>query len=239
MRAHPFNFLSSEQIHQDLKKQFKAGRGNGGFSLVEMLIVLAIFSMLLGILFSSIQHNTRVSEFSKEEAELQQILQDILSLMTEELKQAGYPSAECFDAVYLAQAGADQNLASHGLLEIQPHSLKFDGDVNPEDHPSDNGRINYVSYALSGSAPPYVLNRIYGEIAVDGSRPASRPQKLSEQVERLDFRYFDRSGNETSQLDHVSTIQIELSLRTLKSDPFSNTSRTISETVKVGPLNLP
>lgn len=237
MRVFPLEFYGRENIQPDFENRFKASLRSGGFSLVEMLIVLAIFSMLIGILFSSIQNNINVSEFAKEETELQQNLQDILSLMTEEIKQAGYPSVECFDAVYLAQAGADRNLASHGLLEIQPHSLRFDGDVNPNDHTSDNGRINYVSYYLSGSAPPFVLNRIYGEIADNGSLPAGPPQKLSEQVEGLDFKYFDRSGNETSQLDYVTTIQIELSLRTLKNDPFSNTIRTISETVKVGLLN--
>jgi prepilin-type N-terminal cleavage/methylation domain-containing protein len=238
MRAFSINLGGRGKIHPELNGPLKEASGNTGFSLVEMLIVLAIFSLMMGILFSSIQHNSKVAEFSIEEAELQQVMQDILNLMTEELKQAGYPSAGYYDAIYLAQPGAERNLVSHGLLEIQPHSLKFDGDVNPSDHPTDNGRINYVSYYLSGSSPPYILNRIYGEIAADGSLPASRPQKISEQVESLDFRYFDRSGNETTQLDHVSTIQINISLRTLKRDPFSNTPRTISETVRVGPLNL-
>jgi type II secretory pathway pseudopilin PulG len=205
---------------------------------VEMLIVLAIFSILLGILVSAIQQGGLISEQSKEETELQQTLQDILSLMAEELRQAGFPPARAYDAVYRAQTGADRNLVSHGLREIQPQSLKFDGDINPQDHPSDNGRINYVHYYLSGSAPPYALNRIYGEVAADGSLPGSRPQKLSEQVERLNFRYFDPAGNETNQLELVSTIQIELSLRSLKIDPFSKTRRTVSETLKISPLNL-
>lgn len=169
---------------------------------------------------------------------MQQNLQDILSLMVVELRQAGYPPSSSYDSAYLSQVGADRNLAAHGLLEILPQSLKFDGDINPKDHPYDNGRINYVHYSLSGSAAPYTLKRLYGEVSASGNLPSGGAQKISEQVESLTFRYFDSSGMEAHQTSEVKVIQIELSLRTLKIDPLTHHYRTVSGSIKIRPLNL-
>jgi type II secretion system protein J len=209
-----------------------------GFSLIEMLLVFAIFSLVLASLFSALQQNENASEIIQEETEIQQNLQDILSLMVEELRQAGYPPSSYYDTAYLSQTGADRNLAAHGLLETLPQSLKFDGDINPKDHPNDNGRINYVHYSLSGSVAPYTLKRLYGEVTANGILPSGGAQKISEQVESLTFRYFDSPGVETHQTSEVKVILIELSLRTRKIDPLTRHYRTVSGSVKIRPINL-
>lgn len=208
------------------------------FSLIEMLIVLAIFSLVLGVFFSLLLLGQKGSDIAREETQLQQNLADILSLMSEELRQAGFPPSCYYDSSYLRQSTAARNLAAHGLLEIAAQSIKFDGDINPRDHTSDNGRINYVCYYLSGTAPPYALNRVYGEIAADGSLPGSRPQKLSEQVRNLKFTYYTDAGAETADLTKVATIQILLTLQTQKVDPYTGNRRSVSETVTIRPLNL-
>jgi prepilin-type N-terminal cleavage/methylation domain-containing protein len=223
----------------DVESRPVGGRhGPWGFSLVELLIVLAVFGLILGTLFSSLQQSHQIAELNRADTELQQNLEDIFSLMADEIRQAGFPPANLYDASYLAQPGIDRNLVARGLLEVGPTALGFDGDINPNDHLANNWRTNYVRYSLSGASSPYALNRVYGEIAPDGSLPGSRPQKLSEQVEQLQFKYFDHQGVETVIPAEVAAIQIQLTLRSKTPDPFSGAARTVSNLVTIRPLNL-
>jgi hypothetical protein len=97
---------------------------------------------------------------------------------------------------------------------------------------------DYVRYYLSGSSPPYSLNRFGGAVKPDGSLPGGSPQKLSEQVESFQLRYFNSSGVETSNLADMTGVEIQLTLRTRHVDPLSRVYRTVSESTRIRPLNL-
>jgi prepilin-type N-terminal cleavage/methylation domain-containing protein len=203
-----------------------------GFSLVELLIVIAVFSSVLGFLFASLGEGQNVSAISRDEAEMQQNLQDILTLMTSELRSAGFPPENYYDAQFSQDPSTNKNLIAKGLVEITPQAIKFQGDING------NGKVDFVHYYLSGSSAPYYLNRFGGEINNDGSLPGGSAQKLSEQVESLQFKYFTQSGIETLNLQDVVTIEIHLTMRTLRLDPFLGIYRTVSESSRIRPLNL-
>jgi len=110
--------------------------------------------------------------------------------------------------------------------------LKFQGDINGDK------TVDYVHYYVSGSAPPYSLHRFAGGMNPDGSLPGGSAQKISEQVESLQFRYFDRSGNETAQLPNIATIELRVTMRTRQLDPLTKIRRTLSESTRVHPQNL-
>jgi prepilin-type N-terminal cleavage/methylation domain-containing protein len=203
-----------------------------GFSLVELLIALAVFSSVLGFLFASLGEGQNVSAISRDEAEMQQNLQDILTLMTSELRSTGFPPENYYDAQFSQNSSTNKNLIAKGLVEITPQAIKFQGDING------NGKVDFVHYYLSGSSAPYSLNRFGGEINNDGSLPGGSAQKLSEQVESLQFKYFTHSGLETLNLQDVVTIEIHLTMRTLRMDPFLGIYRTVSESTRIRPLNL-
>jgi prepilin-type N-terminal cleavage/methylation domain-containing protein len=203
-----------------------------GFSLVELLIVLAIFSSVLGFLFASLGEGQNISAISRDEAEMQQNLQDILTLISSELRSAGFPPENYYDAQYSQNPSTNKNLIAQGLIEITPQAIKFQGDING------NGKVDFVHYYLSGSSAPYFLNRFGGEINNDGSLPGGSAQKLSEQVESLQFKYFTNSGLETLNLQDVATIEIQLTMRTLRVDPLLGIYRTVSESTRIRPLNL-
>jgi type II secretion system protein J len=204
-----------------------------GFSLLELLIVLAIFGVLLGAMFTSLAQNQKIASISRDENEMQQNLQDALALMESEIRMAGFPTASYFARDYLLQPSTYKNLVAQGLMEIQPKSLKFQGDINGD------GEVEYVHYYLSGASAPYVLNRFGGKLdRNDGSLPSGSPQKVAEQVEDLQFHYFDANGIETFLLSNTKAIEARLTLRTKAVDPSTREYRTASQLIRVCPPNL-
>jgi len=205
---------------------------SSGFTLVELLIVLAIFGVLMGMIFSSLTEGQNVSAIARDESEMNQNLQDVFSLITTEMRYIGFPPASYYDQSYLQSPGSPKNLVAHGLVEASSNVLKFQGDINGDK------TVDYVHYYVSGSAAPYSLHRFAGSLNPDGSLPGGSAQKLSEQLESLQFRYFDRSGNETANLPDVSTIELRVTMRTRQVDPLTRIYRTLSESTRIHPQNL-
>jgi type II secretory pathway component PulJ len=181
---------------------------------------------------TSLNEGQHSSQISKDETEMQQDLQDVFSLMTSELRTAGFPPESYYDAQYLLNPATRKNLVAQGLVLAGPQEIRFQGDVDGD------STVDYVRYYLSGSSAPYSLNRFGGAIKPDGSLPGGSPQKLSEQVESFQLLYFNRSGVETSNLRDVTSIQVQLTLRARHIDPLSRVYRTVSESTRIRPLNL-
>lgn len=205
---------------------------SSGFTLVELLIVLAIFGLLMGMIFSSLTEGQNASAIARDESEMNQNLQDVFSLITTEMRYIGFPPASYYDQSYLQSPGSPKNLVAHGLVEASSNVLKFQGDINGDK------TVDYVHYYVSGSAAPYSLHRFAGSLNPDGSLPGGAAQKLSEQLESLQFRYFDRSGNETANLPDISTIELRVTMRTRQVDPLTRIYRTLSESTRIHPQNL-
>lgn len=203
-----------------------------GFTLIELLIVLAIFGLLMAMVFAALGESQKASMIARDEGEMNQNLQDALSLMTGEMRWIGFPPASYYELAYLQNPASPKNLVAQGLVEAAATSFKFQGDINGD------RQVDYVHYYLSGSSAPYALNRFGGTIQPDGGLPGGSPQKLSEQVESLLFRYFDRLGNETASLADITTIEVQLTLRTRQVDPITGVYRTHSESTRIRPQNL-
>lgn len=213
-----------------------SGNGNrpssSGFTLVELLIVLAIFGLVMGMIFSSLAESQNASAIAREESEMNQNLQDVFSLITSEMRTIGFPPTSYYEQSYLQNPGSPKNLVAEGLVEASSSVLKFQGDINGDKV------VDYVHYYVSGTAAPYSLHRFAGSMSPDGSLPGGSPQKLSEQIESIQFRYFDHSGNETASLPDISTIELRITMRTRQADPLTRIHRTLSESTRVHPQNL-
>ena len=208
------------------------GNFSSGFTLVELLIVLAIFGVLMGMIFGSLAESQNMSAIARDESEMNQNLQDVFGLMTSEMRAIGFPPPSYYDQSFLQNPGSPKNLVAQGLVEASSSVLKFQGDINGD------RTVDYVHYYVSGSAAPYSLHRFAGSLNPDGSLPGGSAQKLSEQVESLRFRYFDRSGNETANLPDISIIELSVTLRTRQVDPLTRIYHTVSESTRIHPQNL-
>jgi len=203
-----------------------------GFTLVELLIALAIFGLLLGMIFGSLAESQNTSGIARDESEMNQNLQDVFSLITTEMRAIGFPPNSYYEQSYLQNPGSPKNLVAQGLLEAGSRVLKFQGDINGDKI------VDYVHYYVSGTSAPYSLLRFAGSMNPDGSLPGGSAQKLSEQIETIQFRYFDHSGTETASLPDISTIELRVTMRTRLVDPVTRVHRTLSESTRVHPRNL-
>lgn len=61
-------------------------RRDGGFTLVEMIIVAALFALVLGVALQGLLDSTQASTYSTVQADLRRIGQDVLSRMAQDIR---------------------------------------------------------------------------------------------------------------------------------------------------------
>jgi prepilin-type N-terminal cleavage/methylation domain-containing protein len=103
-----------------------------GFSLVELMISLAILSMVIGVAVDAIvafqQRNTTEVNNVGDTQEVRQFMDQILN----DLRQAGYPAIQMFDPSGLTSSTnctSDTNVAC-GLISVSATAIQFEGDVD-------------------------------------------------------------------------------------------------------------
>ena len=123
--------------------------GESGFSLIELMITVGIFTIIMGVMFqqinqaqqSSVGERTRLDSFQEARA--------FMDLMSRDLHEAGYPSPRSFAPGVLtlnpllprSPYAADSRVAV-GLTRVAPGDLWFEGDVDG------NGTVSVVQYRL-------------------------------------------------------------------------------------------
>jgi prepilin-type N-terminal cleavage/methylation domain-containing protein len=158
-----------------MKKQNRAQRG---FSLLEMMIVVAILTVVMAGIFSMMNAAQKRYAVEDTKLDLQQESREFLDQVIRDLHQAGYPNARMYDT---AQAsGANSNKVAVGLVRISHTDIVFEGDVD------NDGTVNVVRYQLeaTGGKCPCTLKRSQVE-KVDGSAPDDQPTAFSAEVQRV------------------------------------------------------
>jgi type II secretory pathway pseudopilin PulG len=136
---------------------------------VELLIVLAIFGLLMGMIFSSLTESQNASAIARDESEMNQNLQDVFILMTSEMRAIGFPPSSYYDQSYLQDPGSPKNLVAQGLVEASNSVLKFQGRYQC--------RYRGLCSLLRRGSAPYSLHRFAGSMNPDGSLPGGSAQK--------------------------------------------------------------
>jgi prepilin-type N-terminal cleavage/methylation domain-containing protein len=117
-----------------------------GFSLIELMIVIAILSVVMGAVFSQI---TGVQQrYRTEEAKLDiaQESREFLDQMVRDLHQAGYPTSKMYDSAVFAGPTNNDHRVAAGLVKFAYNDVWFEGDVDGD------GLVESVRYTLSTDA---------------------------------------------------------------------------------------
>lgn len=155
-----------------------------GFTLVELMIALAITSIISAAMYSAYTSQQRINQAQDQIVEMQQNLRAGLDMMVRELRMAGYDPDKKWGT---------------GFLETKPNSVTFtmiavdDNVDNDGDGTIDEaGEIKKISYEHSVG---------YGD--TDGIRDIRRtvdsgnPIVLIENVEAVEFYYTLLNGTQT------------------------------------------
>jgi prepilin-type N-terminal cleavage/methylation domain-containing protein len=119
--------------------RYHHGRAARGFSLLEILIVVALIGIVLGGIFSQV--NTAVRRSTTEQSKVDDFdeARDFVDQFFRDINQIGYPNIRMFDTgnalfVPVNPAWNDPRFAI-GLVRINTAELRFEGDTNADGVP--------------------------------------------------------------------------------------------------------
>jgi prepilin-type N-terminal cleavage/methylation domain-containing protein len=133
--------LQNDQHHRDSNSL--------GFSLIELLVVLAILSIVMGSAVRYISIATKRSLIEQTKVDLSQEAREFVDEFERDIHQSGYPNCRMFSSGAGCNLNSDKIAA--GLVSVSNTSITFEGDVDGD------GSVNSVSYQLidqAGNSPP-------------------------------------------------------------------------------------
>jgi prepilin-type N-terminal cleavage/methylation domain-containing protein len=117
-----------------------------GFSMIELLMVIAILTVVLGLVFRYINRAQRVYRTQENRIDTTQQAREAIDEITRELHQSGYPSAKLYAPGVLGVPTANDSRAAVGLVKVSPTELWFEADIN------NDGNVYSVHYLLYDSS---------------------------------------------------------------------------------------
>lgn len=191
--------------------------GAQGFSLVEMLIAMAVGMVVLGAMYGVFNIQSKTLGNQEEIVAMQQSVRAGMDMMAREIGMAGYnPAGATFAGV------------TYDTLQLRIMAdLNGDGDTGDE-----NEDIVYKYYD-ENSAYPYQIKRKTG---------GGDFQPFVENVQSFTFQYLKSDGITTAATSaEVRQIRITITGRTAKPDSSYSANggyRTYTLTSVIAPMNL-
>jgi type IV pilus assembly protein PilW len=189
---------------------------NQGFTLVELMITMAIAGMIMAAVYSAYLAQQRTSTAQRQVVEMQQNIRAALNVMMQEIRMAGYdPTKDANAAILTAGAGRmgfTQDITNNAgtgdsdgdvgdANETVTYGFATDDDASPQDGVADAGVAS--------------LGRKTSELS--GFQP------IAENIQAIQFRYLDEDGAATADLKKIRTVQISILARAGIPDPkFTN-----------------
>lgn len=203
------------------------GTSARGFSLLELLIALSVFSLILGGLFSSAQKAQARYGFEQDILESQQSARSALDMMSREIRQAGFPKTGYYDTD-LGWNASNCDKVAIGFITVNATQMGFEGDIN------EDGIVELIEYRLNGT----VLERSAVAKPAGGGTPTSSFIPMANNIRTLTFTYFDSNGVSTTTAASVRSVAIALDLSTNRFNPQTKRLQTVSLSSRVFVRNL-
>ncbi len=144
-------------------------RAEAGFSLLELVLVLAILTVIMGVVFEQI--NSVQTRYKTEESRLDitQESREFVDQLVRDLHTAGYPSYHLYALASLPSPPTNSNLVAAGLVAVSATDLWFEGDTDGD------GKVDSIRYTLTnvGGYCPCTLSRS-NVVKVNNVAPSSQ-----------------------------------------------------------------
>jgi prepilin-type N-terminal cleavage/methylation domain-containing protein len=210
--------------------------GEGGFTLIEMLIVIAILATVTGGIF--LQLNTAQQRINTEQTKVDNFdeARDFVDQFFRDINQIGYPNGHMVSFLPSTLATAQQDIrVAVGLVKIDANSIWFEGDVNG------TGVVQSVQYQINGiggtTCASCLQRSSVAKVAADPESAAQVPSWGTEvndvinSVNNPIFTYFDTGGNALTTLP----LDIDSNGPTLATVKTIHISLQIQDNSKVDP----
>jgi len=185
------------------------GRSNG-FTLVELLVVLALTGIVTALIYKTFTAQQQVYVVEEQVVAMQQDIRAAMDIMAREIRMAGYDPKGSLAVAGLA-----------GIVSAQDSSLQVRIDLNGNGacQNSSNDPSELITYSLTGE----------GDLGRESWNGGA--QAVAENVEMLNFVYLDGNNNvlptpvSAENLPLIRSIEISIVVRSDKMDKnFKNTA---------------
>jgi type IV pilus assembly protein PilW len=175
---------------------------NKGFTLVELLVSIAISAVVLGSVYSSFYAHQKNFLAQEQTAAMQQNLRSAMYLMEREIRMAGYDPT--------GDAGAGIHTASADSIRVTK-DITDDAGTGPADGNADdvNEDITYAVLDADGDGDT--------DLARTDANGAGT-QLLAENIDALNFVYLDKDGSSTANISEMRSVQITVVARADRPD---------------------
>jgi type IV pilus assembly protein PilW len=194
-----------------------------GFTLVEVMVALAISGIVLASIYSAFQSQQNSYVAQEQVSEMQQNVRVGLDMLTRDIRLAGYNRSGLAGAGFVtgdffygeaATTNATQlaftaDLDDDGGIDAVPEDVDGNGSIDMSD-------MEQVAYSLNGTD----LQRLSS---------GGTWQTVAEHVENLEFQYILDNGTQTTaptaaQLDNIRNVRVSILVSTEMGDRnFINT----------------
>ena len=175
---------------------------SAGFTMIEMLMVLAIISIAFGTIYKSFEQLNRSTATENVKAGAQQAVRIAVDFMVQDIRLAGLNP--------LGSPGI-------GIQAATPESIQFTMDANFDGDDADT--FENITYGFnSGNGTLVQTNHLGDEVLIDN-------------ITSLNFTYLDSDDQTTSDLDEIRSVIVSLTMqRPAGRDP--DISRTYTTRVR-------
>jgi len=221
-----------------LRRTNAKNRATAGFTLIEMLISLAILVTVTGAVFEQINSMQKKAASETVNVDLTQQSREFINQTVRDLHMAGFPGPGMYSSPVVRQS-----LVANGLVRVSPTEILMEGDVN-NDGAVESVDILYVASDPNDPNCPCIRRSAQPKVDADSfNQPINLLYTETQQVfppgtgagqsgEDL-FAYYDQNGSpvnlstgsdiSTAQgaanLATIKTVKINLSLLTNQRDP--------------------
>ncbi|MBW2000621.1 MAG: prepilin-type N-terminal cleavage/methylation domain-containing protein [Deltaproteobacteria bacterium] len=189
-----------------------------GFTLVELLVALAIVSIVTGGIYSAYSSQQKTYVIQEDVASMQQNLRAAMYYLEREIRMAGY------DPTDSGQFGLQASGSDGRVTDANNICFTVDDD---EDGVVDNTENEQVAFRVdtNGNLQRY-------------STGAVKWNTVAENVNALNFVYLDGDNNVTTTLSQVRSIEITLQARTERTAPGYLRQKTLTTRVRCRNLGV-
>jgi type IV pilus assembly protein PilW len=197
-------------------KRVSTLKSEKGFTLVEILVAVAISGIVMAGIYSAYYTQQRSYEVQEQEVAMQQNLRAAMYFMEREIRMAGLDPERSAGAAIIA-VGSDTLQLSEDTSD--PDDVDGDGILDEPSGIIETEQENIRYYLEDDRLRRATIEEATGDPLV---------QTLADNIETLDFVYLDADGNVTATPGDIASVQIALVAKSARQDPQYSRTQSFS-----------